>query len=207
MLPEQIAEVEVRMRDPEFSDDCFLGASESLPELVRADADVLRELGITHRRIARRIEAIVDLANRAANQRDGTPEHQARMMDLCSRVMRNELDLSRALEMEHELNAVVVAKRFRVRIVHYHGSQHCPFGYRETTTEIQDSTLDPQPLMGRESCGYGSSDYDIENLISGESIFVSELIIHLIRDHEFFEGIGLPYRLDPRRAIRVLEMM
>lgn len=32
------------------------------------------------------------------------------------------------------------------------------------------------------------------------------LIVHLVRDHHFFEGKGTPYRLEPTTAARVLEL-
>ena len=37
-------------------------------------------------------------------------------------------------------------------------------------------------------------------------MLVSELLIHMIRDHQFFEGKGLTYRVDPRLAVETLEL-
>jgi hypothetical protein len=66
----------------------------------------------------------------------------------------------------------------------YRGFQPCPWCY--------DST-------------WGYFDFLILNRRSGEYITGPGLIVHLIREHQFFEGSGSPYRLEPLKAIRVLE--
>ncbi|HEX4418891.1 MAG TPA: hypothetical protein VH165_13360 [Kofleriaceae bacterium] len=37
-----------------------------------------------------------------------------------------------------------------------------------------------------------------------ETLRGSGLLVHLIRDHHFFEGKASPFRIDPERAVRVL---
>jgi hypothetical protein len=50
------------------------------------------------------------------------------------------------------------------------------------------------------------SHFLILNRRSGESVTGPGLIVHLIREHQFFEGSESPYRLEPSKAIRVLEL-
>lgn len=203
MPPEQIAVVERRMRERNFSGARFLGRRESLTARVRADAAVLRGLGITHEQLARRLAAIVRAANRAAELRARNPEYQERM-----RQIMEEEDDARADELWSELNAVVVARRFSVVTVYFRGYQYCPFDYRE------HFTYEELPGIGRfvsggsiESCGQTDCDVRVKNLDSGSSIHFSGLIIHLIREHQFFEGEGLQYRLDPKKAAETLGLV
>lgn len=67
------------------------------------------------------------------------------------------------------------------------GYQECPF-----SQEIE--------------CGRGRQEYSIKNLSTGKTIKVSQLHFHLIRDHDFFQGRGSPYRLDPLEACDVLDL-
>lgn len=67
--------------------------------------------------------------------------------------------------------------------VSYKGYQHCPFGCdgREALSDIDYTVTDD----------------------SVQSIFFSQLHIHLLRRHHFFEG-HIQYRLDPEQAVKVL---
>lgn len=84
-------------------------------------------------------------------------------------------------------NYFVVEGKFSVNMQGYLGMQECPF------RDIGDM------------CGSGSRDYEIYNEDTDEQIFFPALIIHLIRDHHFFEGNTM-YRLDPAKAVNVLEI-
>ena len=52
----------------------------------------------------------------------------------------------------------------------------------------------------------GSIDFLILNRKTGESFTGPGLIVHLIREHHFFEGQASLYRVDPAKAVRVLEL-
>ncbi len=77
-----------------------------------------------------------------------------------------------------------VTGNLQVFTVGYKGMQLCPWGC---------------------SAG-GSHDFLILNREIGEYITGAELVIHLIREHHFFEGIESPYRTDPTKLIRILEL-
>jgi hypothetical protein len=51
---------------------------------------------------------------------------------------------------------------------------------------------------------HGSIDWWITNLVTGEEMRGPGLIVHLIRDHHFFEGKMVPNRVDPARLAYVL---
>jgi hypothetical protein len=75
---EEIHRLEERMRPLNYSQVGFLGASESLREIIERDSALLRERGITHDQIADRLDTLIgsynrinELARRDANQRGG----------------------------------------------------------------------------------------------------------------------------------------
>jgi hypothetical protein len=52
----------------------------------------------------------------------------------------------------------------------------------------------------------GRHDFVIKNTRTGETLQLSELIPHLVKEHHFFEGKATHYRLDPKHAVKVLEL-
>ena len=73
-----------------------------------------------------------------------------------------------------------------VRIQRYLGVQICPW------------SPDPQHTQctGR-GAHFSSIDWRVEHLQSGEAMEGPGLIVHLMHDHHFCEGLESPYRVDP----------
>jgi hypothetical protein len=80
---------------------------------------------------------------------------------------------------------IPVAPHFDVRVETVRGKLPSPFGgpglYEKTNTAVRNNR-------------------------TGEEIVYSDLQIHLVRDHGFYEGEGSPFRLDPERIAAVLEI-
>ena len=194
LSPTELHAIERLMRDRKFSGSRFLGPGESLAERIRADAAVLAELGVTHDQISDRLDGIVREANRLRDALQGTPEYQSRMEEYLMRVWQDDSqDISRFVQEERAMNAVTVEGRFYVAEAGYRGFQLCPFDFHYDGSSIH-------------SCGRASRDIEIRNISNGMSILFSELLIHMIRDHQFFEGEGLRYRLDPKAVVGTLEL-
>jgi len=107
----------------------------------------------------------------------------------------------------------------------YISYQHCPF------TILRRPWSDDQPLqvrLRRQSaegayvtepadrrlpCGAGTSyrHANLEFLVvrrdTRQALRGAGLLVHLIRDHRFFEGEHSPFRLDPERAAQVLGLI
>ena len=66
-------------------------------------------------------------------------------------------------------------------------------------------TACPYSNEGNATCGKGEHTYIILNQETGEPVKFEEILIHLVRDHHFFEG-NTQFRLDPRIVIRVLDL-
>jgi hypothetical protein len=85
---------------------------------------------------------------------------------------------------------------FEVSVTSYSGFQMCPWS----------------PDIHRVQCTAGggvqfsSLDWCIRNVISDQKMCGPGLIVHLIRDHHFFEGFESPYRVDPHELAHLLEV-
>lgn len=87
------------------------------------------------------------------------------------------------------LSKQIIGNKFEIEGLQIptNGYQECPF-----------------PL-GKEKCSVGRQDFKVTNLWTGENFIFSDLGIHLIEDHHFFEG-NSAYRMDPEKIIRVLDL-
>lgn len=54
---------------------------------------------------------------------------------------------------------------------------------------------------------YADRDFLILDRSTGQYLKGPGLIVHLIREHHFFEGLDSPYRVDPEQAARVLRLI
>lgn len=62
----------------------------------------------------------------------------------------------------------------------------------------------PSPFGGKGM--YGKVNTMVVNKRLGKSIVFTDLHIHFIKDHCFFEGKGSPYRLEPQDLVEILEV-
>lgn len=178
-----IEELEKRMRPGQYSQGGFLGLNESLETIITQDSKTLEKFGINHEQIAAALEKIVTAAR---EQEEALPyeERFKRRTDFPNlyRPEKNPLFSRASLP---DLNLGYRVGRFQVFFVLYRGFQVCPW----------------------DECGdMGGFDFMILNRDTGESITAPALIIHLIRAHHFFEGADSPYRVDPGKVIRILEL-
>jgi len=53
---------------------------------------------------------------------------------------------------------------------------------------------------------YSKTNTTVRNTKLGREVTYTDINIHLIRDHGFFEGKGSPFRQEPRELVEVLEI-
>jgi hypothetical protein len=82
-------------------------------------------------------------------------------------------------------NFINVEPHFEVRVDSVRGKLPCPFG-------------DPGIFQ--------KTNTTVKNLKSGKEVTYTDLHIHMIGSHGFYEGIGSPFRLNPSALISVLEI-
>jgi hypothetical protein len=84
----------------------------------------------------------------------------------------------------------VIDGKYFVRFKMWRGGQECPW-------------KDAIHMLFME---YGYMDFFVENMETKEELSFPGGIVHLIRKHHFYEGKNSPYRVDPEKAIRVLDI-
>jgi hypothetical protein len=80
---------------------------------------------------------------------------------------------------------VMVDEKFNVEVNEVRGKISCPWGH---------------PGL------YPKTHVKLEKIETGETLIWSDLGIHLIEEHGFYQGRGSPYRLDPPKVKRILEL-
>lgn len=87
-------------------------------------------------------------------------------------------------------------EHFLVTVTQYMGFQLCPW-----TLNIHHG----QCRAGK-GVRFASLDWQIQNLRTNQVMSGPGLIVHLIREHHFFEGLDSPYRVDPYQLACLLEL-
>ena len=186
-----IPELERRMRPGAYSVMGFLGQTESLETVVAEDSKTLKTLGISHEQLADALEHVLRCV---ADQRDkllegDLPEYRKRegeslVPDLChaESIPRFTVD-----NLPNTDVAYIVGSQLQVFIAQYRGLQECPWG-----CEYEHWSSFDFLILNRQSC----------TCVTGPG-----LIVHLIREHHFFEGLESPYRVDPAEVVQVLELV
>lgn len=145
--------IEEAMRPGKLSMRGFLGENEKLDEVLKADGETIRRLGVTHEQIADRIEYFIHTVSYS-------PTREGKVVD----------------------------EKYLVGGTAWRGGQECPWG-------------DAGFMMP-----YSSMDLFVRNQTINEDLTFPGGIVHLIREHRFYEGKESPYRVDPERAVRVLDI-
>jgi len=99
-----------------------------------------------------------------------------------AQIARRLLDLRRA-GWEGQGEPVALAPHFEVSVDAARGALPCPFGDQGTIAKVNTTVRD---------------------LARGRQITFSDLNIHMIEAHGFYEGRGAPFRLDPEQLMDTL---
>jgi len=139
-----------RMKPGVLSRDGFLGTDRrSLSDILAADQNRVERAGLSHTRIAMRLQELRDLGMAGLGDFVAVPPH------------------------------------FEVRVESVRGKLPCPFG---------------EPGL------HAKTNITLRNLRSGGTLTVTDLGIHLMAEHGFYQGEGAIFRLDPDALIDFLEL-
>src|SRR4051794_39013798 len=185
-----------------WSDDGFLGRTESLSDVLARDAATLSELGLRFDDLADPLSLLLEAPK--AGLPPWSPEQLAGFEVLNpnwqekARSVRGDV-VRRFGSLEHaDLFSARVGGRYEIDLTVYLGDQLCPWSESDPWSETNE----------RESsiCGAGNADWRIRNTARDIELSGPTLITHLIREHHFFEGFESPYRVDPRALAELLEL-
>ncbi len=88
-------------------------------------------------------------------------------------------------------------QHFSIKAIIYPGFQICPWA---------DSSGNKQCTSGG-VMRHASVDWTIKNHKNGMEMSGPGMIVHLIREHHFFEGEQSPYRIDPLKLAQLLDLI
>lgn len=148
-----------------------------------------------------------------------TPEYQAIQQQMAPGVItldgflgtdtRNLIDIIRADEVRvHALNVTHEAIAERMQYFRDAGLDGLgEFLKVDGTFEVRVDSVRgklPSPFGGRGM--YEKVNTTVRNLTNEREVTYTDLHIHFVRDHGFYEGLGSPFRLEPADLVAALDV-
>lgn len=93
---------------------------------------------------------------------------------------------------------VIIEEKYEIKVDICLGWQYCPF------SDISDDYIAGRLIHINNHCDRNNLIFSIKNIINGEEIKFGGLLVHLIKDHHFFEG-NVENRLDPLKIASILD--
>jgi len=177
--------LEGRMRPGAYSGSGFLGATESLESVIKQDEQTLKGLGITFEKLASKLGEVIEATWGMERNHSEPREHARVSIDWYQKARKQLFPPVLSSENLPNQNIGNLYDEYQVFFMAFRGLQDCPW----------DCQLDNN---------WSSFDFLLLNCQSGEYLFAPGLIVHLIREHLFFEGNESPYRVEPSKLARVL---
>jgi hypothetical protein len=112
-------------------------------------------------------------------------DETVKRMNLTHQIIANRMIELRDAGMQGLGDFISVEPHFEVRVDSVRGKLPCPFG---------DPGIFPK------------TNITVQNLKKNREILYTDLNIHLIYSHGFYEGRGSPFRLDPKDLVEILEV-
>jgi hypothetical protein len=186
-----IDELERRMRPGAWSHEGFLGEDERLEDVLQADRQTLKELGLTVEELAHSLERLLSATEifwlEGSEDLNLGPE---RVESARASIKAVEQALGHVETQRTVLgDLAIVGGRYEVFTIAFAGSQECPWSRSPA-----------------QACAWASTDWAIRDRHRDLRMRGPSLIVHLIREHGFFEGPASPYRVDPRELAELLRM-
>ena len=175
----------------------FLGLNEKLLDVYEQDLQTLKNHNITFDQIEDKLELIYQRGERC---RDLYRSGKFKDVIYFDSNIWYKVDNSIAISFD---------------VMQTMGYQDCPFYIESNTdnktehiTDFTDSDYDSDEFLNDNTKSECYRDdgtmFKIMNTKTVESIHLNKLIIHLIRNHNFFEGVESPYKVDPGKTISIL---
>jgi hypothetical protein len=168
----------------------FLKPTQSLKLVCQEDGEVLALYGITHSQMAQKMRDLIRPVQTRMYSSDWTPSG-----DLEVKKMGNYLG-SQACP----FTATVTKAGEIVRL----STSASKYAIWEASIPVQVNgswTMDDGRAWEH---AIGCDDFEIRNPRNGEKLWFNSAMPHLIEEHHFFEGPGMPWRVDPKRALKVM---
>lgn len=147
----KLKNIQENMQPGVFTAHGFLGSdNRTLKDILREDDSVVKNIGLTHRQIAERMQKFTDRGK-------DMPEI-----------------------------TVTIENIYKITVDDHRGFIPCPFADNEN--EIKTNTK-------------------LFNMSSGKTVYWSDLNIHMIREHGFYEGKESFFRIEPVELAEILGLV
>lgn len=109
---------------------------------------------------------------------------QVETLGLTNEAVADRLDALSRVAKDHMGDPVTVEGRYELKAVEARGVIPCPWAH-------------PNGLFPK-------SHVELKDLVRGGTLVWTDLSVHMIRDHGFYQGAGSPYRIDPALVRQIL---
>jgi hypothetical protein len=184
-----IHELENRMRPGAYSVKGFLGEAESLEEILRQDELTLQQLDLTYEKLAAELETLISDALQQKHERVYKNRQELMEREYPSNIWQQARSMSKfsTNDLPSTQIGYIIGNKYQGFFAQTRGFQECPWNCEQ-----------PE---------WGSFEFLLLNRETAEFIIVPGLIVHLIREHRFFEGRESPYRVEPFKLAQVLGLV
>ena len=205
LTEEELVKANENFLPRKYSSFGFINNDENICDVYQNDLKILEEYNIKYDQITDCLENLVTKYNHkfkliyesnkleSNDNEDIKKYHQEQLSKIPENIINgncyNGFSMSSKISNMHP---IIIDDKYLITRVSYWGFQHCPFSY---ISEIPTS---------RKETG-GGDDFTIINLLTSKSINFNDLLIHLIRNHHFFEG-NVFHRLNPLDVINFFEL-
>jgi hypothetical protein len=185
--------IESRMYPGKYSQSGFLKDNEKLKDVIKKDEEYLKSVNITFEQIADRLRAIELKYERISN-----------LINIEDNDIRNKYSTKENRsygkyykydEKSYCETYMLEDGKLQIEVIIWLGGQECPF---------QNHDIDDRHYL------YGTCSFNVKvlsdnNESKNNSFCFNSLLIHLIKDHYFFEG-DVFHRIDPQQIIQLLDI-
>lgn len=205
LTQEQITKFEsLYLKPGDFCGHGFIDENDKLIDIYNNDMETLSKYNITTKQISDILTTITEKYDRkfklirgdSMSNAEFSPEimkhHYKELSQLDKNLFSERCNSGYSWRKINVINTnpIIIDNKYLITRISYWGYQACPFVY---FSETVDRTLG------------GGDDYWIYDLETKKTLQFNDMLIHLIRDHHFFEG-NVSHRLDPIDVINFFDL-
>lgn len=198
---EELSVIEMEMRPGGKSKLGYLGDEDNLCEIRKNDRHNLIKLGISPNNIVDALRTIIGRHHRYIetipknDKQKNIDKISSDIISIGANAIENRINAdmnSRSWCLWNKSLSIIIynSKDFLVFSLTWGGAALCPFQSHNDTKYYGYS--------------YGSHDYCIVEMLTKKHLVFNDLNLHMAVNHDFWEGPGTQYRLDPIKSIDIL---
>ena len=184
--------IEQKCKSPTFSRKPFLAKDQDMATVIADDRRKLLQLGVSAETLGNAMKTVYKIACNKPDKRGSSLVYMfgGKMPEFKSNLGCMTGGVGWCPQGMYEREFCFNGQKLLVFVIAWGGSQRCPFQAEENETYHGYS--------------YGARDVIVKNLHNGKHLTYSTLMPHMIKHHEFFQGPGQHYRVNPSDVTLVL---